>query len=148
MTDSLTPDARSRNMARIRSVNTRPEMALRRALFALGLRYRIAPSGVKGRPDIAFPGRHAVVFVHGCFWHRHSCRNATMPKSNREFWQAKFQTNLDRDQRTRDILLAEGWRICVVWECTLRRNTTADANGIARRIRQWLDTDNSFMEIT
>lgn len=148
MTDSLTPEARSQNLARISSVNTRPEIALRRALLALGLRYRIAPSQIQGRPDIAFPGRRAVVFVHGCFWHRHTCSNASLPKTNTEFWQTKLEDNRSRDERTMATLRNEGWRVCVVWECSVRSGKVANAGRIARNIKHWLDSTASFIEIT
>lgn len=107
-------------MSRIRSQNTKPEIALRQALHRLGLRYRLGGSGLPGRPDLVFPRHKAVVFVHGCFWHRHSgCKVASTPKSNSEFWSAKFQRNVERDSAVTSELTKLGWKVLVVWECEL-----------------------------
>lgn len=106
-------------MSRIRSRDTKPELALRKALHALGLRYRLG-SRLPGKPDLTLPRHKAVVFVHGCFWHRHAgCKVATTPKSNTEFWTEKFGRNVARDARTTGELEAAGWRVFVVWECDL-----------------------------
>src|SRR5687767_4934683 len=100
MPDFLTPSERSARMARIRSTNTSPELALRRALHQLGLRFRLHTAGLPGKPDLAFPRHKAVVLVHGCFWHRHhGCKIATTPKSNTAYWQEKFDRNVARDAR-------------------------------------------------
>lgn len=107
-------------MARIRSRDTAPEVALRKALHAKGFRYRLNDRKLPGRPDIVFPRYRTVVFVHGCFWHRHpGCNIATTPKSNTDFWTAKFDRNVDRDRRAIAELEALGWRVAVAWECEL-----------------------------
>lgn len=106
-------------MSRIRGKDTAPEMALRKALHALGLRYRLHAK-LPGKPDIVFTRYKAVVFVHGCFWHRHQgCKVASTPKSNTTFWQDKFDRNVVRDARAREALEAAGWRVFVAWECDL-----------------------------
>ena len=108
-------------MSGIRGRDTQPEMTLRRGLHRQGLRFRLHYKGLPGRPDIAFPSRKAVIFVHGCFWHRHpGCRYATTPKSNQDFWALKFSSNVVRDARTAEALTNAGWRMLVVWECELR----------------------------
>ena len=122
MADRLSPEARSRNMARITSKNTSPEMTVRKLLHEMGYRYRLHLKGVPGRPDIAFPRRHKAVLVHGCFWHRHpDCQYAYTPKSRVEFWERKFGQNVERDARTLQELAVQGWEALVVWECETKR---------------------------
>ena len=112
---------RSRNMAAIRGKDTAPELAVRRILHAMGLRFRLHRKDLPGRPDIVLPKHRTVVFVHGCFWHRHEdCRYTTTPKTRQEFWQAKFAANVERDRRNRTDLQQLGWRVIVVWECELK----------------------------
>lgn len=112
---------RSRNMAAIRGKNTAPELAVHRILHAMGLRFRLHRKDLPGRPDIVLPRHRTVVFVHGCFWHRHEgCRYTTTPKTRLAFWHAKFDENVARDHRNRIALEEMGWRVLVVWECELR----------------------------
>ena len=118
MVDRLNPDERSRNMARIRGKNTRPEMRVRRAAHALGLRFRLHRRDLPGTPDLVFPGRRIALFVNGCFWHRHpGCPKAYTPRSRLDFWQTKFKTNLERDARNIAALTTAGWTPVVIWEC-------------------------------
>lgn len=120
MTDFLTPAERSDRMSRIRGKDTQPELALRKVLHRLGLRYRLHGAGLPGKPDLVFPRYRTVVFVHGCFWHRHDgCNIATTPKSNTPFWLEKFKKNVTRDARVATQLEALGWRVFIVWECEL-----------------------------
>lgn len=105
-------------MARVAGRDTRPEMAVRRAAHALGFRYRLHRRDLPGTPDLVFTRYRTVIFVHGCFWHRHSgCRKATTPKTRRGFWQAKFDENVERDRRTVAALESAGWAVVVIWEC-------------------------------
>lgn len=121
MTDTLTQEARSRNMAKIRSRDTGPEMLVRRAAHALGLRFRLHRKDLPGTPDLVFPRRRVAVLVHGCFWHRHTgCHMAYSPKSRTDFWQAKFADNVERDSRKIAQLAGEGWRPVIIWECETR----------------------------
>ncbi len=122
MTDTLAPEERSALMARIRGVNTKPELTVRRALHAQGYRYRIHVRGLPGRPDLVFAKRQAAVFVHGCFWHRHGCKKTTFPKSRQDYWQSKFDTNVARDRRNEEQLMQDGWRVFVAWECEIERD--------------------------
>lgn len=117
---SEVPSARRRNMAAIRGADTRPEMQVRRAAHALGYRFRLHVKDLPGRPDLVFPGRRKVIFVHGCFWHRHGCRNSVLPRARREWWEAKLDGNVQRDRRNREALEVASWSVLVLWECELR----------------------------
>ena len=138
MADIVDKQTRSRMMAGIKGKDTKPELVLRRALHARGFRYRLHSKTVPGRPDLVFPKHHAIVFVHGCFWHRHEgCRYTTTPSTRPEFWQAKFDANVARDRSVQDQLLDAGWRVATVWECALRRpeETALAANLLAAWLR-------------
>jgi len=138
MTDFLTPAERSERMSRIRGKHTRPEVTLRKALHRLGMRYRLHSAGLPGKPDIVFPRYKAIVFVHGCFWHRHPGGSiATTPKSNTDFWLDKFQKNIARDTKVAQALELLGWRVFVVWECNLSSTTKtiSTAEQIAKLIK-------------
>ena len=107
-------------MSGIKSTDTKPELAVRRYLHKQGLRYRLHARDLPGSPDLVLPRHRAVVFVHGCYWHRHQgCRFASEPKSNFEFWQAKFRANVQRDKKVEHDLLEAGWRVFVIWECEI-----------------------------
>ena len=112
---------RSRNMSAIKGKNTAPELSVRKMLHGMGLRFRLHRKDLPGRPDIVLPRHHTVVFVHGCFWHRHDgCQYTTTPKTRQEFWLSQFAANVERDSRNRTDLKQLGWRVIVVWECELR----------------------------
>jgi len=146
MTDIVDQETRSRMMSGIRGKNTKPEMALRRALHARGFRFRLHSSKVHGRPDLVLPKHRAVVFVHGCFWHRHEgCRYATTPSTRPDFWQAKFEANVARDNAVRATLLEDGWRVATVWECALRKPAQVAAS--AKLLSAWLLSDEDQIEI-
>ena len=136
MTDTVDQVVRSRMMAGIGGKDTKPELALRRALHARGLRYRLHDRTLPGTPDLVFRRFGAVCFVHGCFWHRHEgCPYATSPATRAEFWQEKFRANVMRDRRNREDLLAAGWRVAIVWECSLRGPRSQDT---ATALHRWL----------
>jgi len=121
MKDRLSPRARSALMSRIRGRDTKPEILVRSALHRQGYRFRVHPKDLPGRPDIAFPRRHKVVFVHGCFWHAHpGCPRAYTPKTRPEFWAAKLERNALRDRLVGQQLVEGGWSVLVIWECELR----------------------------
>ena len=116
--DVHTPEQRSRNMAAIRSKNTKPEMIVRRLLCEMGLRYRLHRTDLAGKPDIVMPGRRVAIFVHGCFFHMHKCRyGRVVPKTNAEFWQTKRSSNAARDKRNSRQLRELGWVVFTLWEC-------------------------------
>ena len=118
MADKLSPEGRSALMSRIRSKDTQPELVVRRMLHALGYRYVLHDKRLPGKPDLAFPARRKVVFVHGCFWHGHSCGRGFRPSSNADFWATKIDCNKARDRRNVRAIRAQGWRVLTVWECT------------------------------
>jgi DNA mismatch endonuclease, patch repair protein len=107
-------------MRRITGKNTSPELAVRRILFSLGYRYRLHRGDLPGKPDIAFAGRRKLIFVHGCFWHAHSCQIAHQPKTNKAYWSPKLKRNQERDTRHLETLQAAGWDVLTVWECELK----------------------------
>ena len=122
MTDRLTRERRSWNMSRIRGKDTEPEKLVRSALHCAGYRFRLHSKQFPGRPDIVLPKHRTVVFVHGCFWHRHKgCRFAYTPKSRVAFWNAKFEGNVERDRRNAGALRKLGWKVVTVWECEADR---------------------------
>lgn len=128
MTDVVSPETRSRMMAGIRGRDTKPELIVRRALHAMGYRYRLHDRALPGRPDLVFPSRRSVLFVHGCFWHRHDCAlGRPQPANNAAFWADKLQGNVRRDREARERLQAMGWRVGVVWECQIRQGTWSEA---------------------
>jgi len=130
----LTDPARSAQMRLIRSKDTKPELIVRRALFALGYRYRLHYANLPGKPDLAFPGRRKAIFIHGCFWHRHpGCKKTRMPKSRLEYWEPKFAANVARDAKNQADLRAMGWQFMVVWECELH-----DTEHLIRHLEQFL----------
>mgnify|MGYP004446012001 CR=1 FL=1 len=123
MADSISKEKRSWNMSRIRSADTKPEKLIRSALWKDGYRFRKNVKTLPGKPDIVFPKYKTVVFVNGCFWHRHpGCKNATMPKSNVEFWTGKFEKNVANDLKNTELLEKDGWKVITVWECELKKN--------------------------
>jgi DNA mismatch endonuclease, patch repair protein len=136
MTDTLTTEQRSSLMARIRSKDTKPELVIRRLLHGLGYRYRLHRRDLPGTPDLVFMTKRKVIFVHGCFWHRHqdpSCTRARIPKSRQEFWIPKLEGNALRDEMNLHRLTGQGWKCMVIWECQL-----ADLPTITKRLQQFL----------
>ena len=121
MTDIVDKKTRSRMMAKIRGKDTKPEMLVRRFLYSQGIGYRLHDRNLPGSPDLVLSRHHLVIFVHGCFWHRHqNCEFCYVPKSNTDKWLTKFDTNIQRDQKQIDQLISIGWRVLVLWECGLK----------------------------
>lgn len=135
--DNLTAEARAKCMRSNRSKNTRPEMELRKRLHKEGIRYRLHNKDLPGSPDLVFPRWNAVAFVHGCFWHGHTCKREG-PKTNSEFWKKKLFQNRQRDQRVRLELEKAGWRQLVVWECALASSNKSSPLQVIRDILVWL----------
>lgn len=121
MSDNHSPDIRSINMSRIRSTNTKPEVAVRKYLFAQGFRYRKNVKKLPGCPDIVLPKYNTVIFVNGCFWHKHNCPRFVWPKSNEQYWKPKITRNAQRDKENYNKLESNGWRVCIIWECQLKK---------------------------
>ena len=133
--DNIPRSERSEIMSRVRSKNTRPEMLVRRLVHAEGYRYRLHDRRLPGCPDLVFKSRRKVIFVHGCFWHRHDkCALARMPKSRLDFWEPKLTANKERDARNKKLLAKEGWKVLTIWECELQ-----DTERLKRTIRRFLD---------
>ncbi|WP_018183110.1 very short patch repair endonuclease [Kaistia granuli] len=143
MPDVVGPITRSRMMAGIRSKNTDPEMQLRRALHARGLRFRLHSSNVPGKPDMVFPKFRAAVFVHGCFWHGHDCPLFKMPGTRQEFWSAKIERNRARDRVVQQQLKDAGWRSMTVWECAIRGPARLGIDATVDRVACWLPQHDS-----
>lgn len=120
MADNHSKEVRSRNMSHIRSTNTKPEVIVRKYLFSKGFRYRKNVRTLPGSPDIVLPKYRTVIFVNGCFWHMHDCPDFVWPSSNREYWNKKINSNVERDKMNHDLLENLGWRIITVWECQLK----------------------------
>lgn len=137
--DKLTPDERSERMGRIRAKDTKPELAVRKLVHAMGFRYRLHRRDLPGRPDLAFPGRRKVIFVHGCFWHLHEdCRQYRYPQSRLEFWGPKLEENRRRDHDAQKSLDKLGWKSLVIWECQIRNRPELEA-----KIRNFLEDDSA-----
>lgn len=146
MADVVSPAKRSQMMSGIKGKNSLPEMLVRKALFAMGYRFRLHRRDLPGTPDIAIPGRKIAIFVHGCFWHAHQgCKYATTPSTRTEFWTAKLQSNVDRDRRVVEKLQSLGWRVLLVWECATR-NADAAA-GLPGELSSWIESGDPFGEI-
>lgn len=142
MADRLSKEERSELMSHIRSVNTKPEVALRRALWRRGFRYRVNVKGLPGSPDIVLPKHRTVVFVHGCFWHAHKgCKIYHLPQTNTEFWLAKVTRNQERDQEVWRQLEAKGWSVVIVWECELVK---AKFDGTVERVANEIIEDGDL----
>lgn len=134
MADTLSPQERSKRMSLIRGTGSAPEMKLRRLVHGIGFRYRLHVKELPGKPDLVFPSRRAVIFMHGCFWHRHKgCKLARLPKSKLDFWKPKLEENRKRDLRNQRRLRDLGWRVLVVWECQM-----VDADRVSALVREFL----------
>jgi len=133
--DTLTVAERSERMSRVRGADSAAELMVRRLAHRLGYRFRKHRSDLPGRPDLAFPGRRKVIFVHGCFWHRHDCASGRrLPKTRLDFWIPKLNRNNERDKENINRLEADGWKVLIVWECETR-----DEEVLAERLRSFLD---------
>lgn len=126
MADNLTKEVRSMNMSHIRSKNSKPEEIVRKFLFANGFRYRKNVKSLPGCPDIVLPKYHTVIFVNGCFWHKHNCSRFVWPTSNQEYWRQKILHNVERDKRNTDLLQQTGWNVLIVWECELKAKSRSE----------------------
>ena len=147
MTDIVSPGIRSRMMAGIQSKNTRHEVVVRKALHTKGFRYRLHRRDLPGKPDITLPKYQAVIFVHGCFWHGHDCELFKWPSTRPEFWRDKIGANQQRAQVVQSALRESGWRIGIVWECSLRGRSRVTLDEVASMVIAWLKSSESTCEI-
>lgn len=130
MTDHLSAEKRSWNMSRIRAKDTKPELTVRSLLHCIGYRFRLHRRDLPGRPDIVLPKYRTVIFVHGCFWHRHiGCRFSNLPKSRQDYWTEKLEGNVRRDRRHQRNLRKQGWKVLIVWECQTKTSA---------KLQRWL----------
>ena len=139
--DRLNPAQRSYAMSRVRSKDTSPEMIVRRLTHSMGYRFRLHCKDLPGSPDLVFPSRRKIIFVHGCFWHRHDCvRGQQVPKSRTEFWLEKLESNRYRDKRNKKALLEMGWNVLTLWECEIKQLGPR----LGATIRSFLDAERPF----
>lgn len=147
MTDVVDPATRSRMMSGIRGKNTKPELLVRSLLHQRGFRFRLHHKDMPGKPDIVLPRYKAVVFVHGCFWHGHSCRFFRWPSSRPEFWKTKISRNQFTDAAALNALLEMGWRVAIVWECAMRGKTADEMGAVGDAIGAWLISDDVSLSL-
>lgn len=138
MTDIVDVATRSRMMSKIRGKNTKPELLIRKALFARGFRYRLHSSKLSGKPDLVFTKYKSVIFINGCFWHGHDCHLFKWPKSNCDFWRQKIERNKIVDAQNNRSLKAIGWKVLVIWECSLKGKEKKNLNLLIDDISEWL----------
>ena len=148
MADVLSPTQRSYCMSQIRSKDTKPEILVRRGLFALGFRFRLHKRNLPGSPDLVFPKYCAVVFVHGCLWHGHACPLFRWPATNASFWYAKIVRNRETDKANVARLREAGWRVFTVWECALRGPGRRDPERLLQMTATWLRSRRNLGEVT
>ncbi len=149
MADVLTPEQRRLNMSRIKGTDTKPEMLVRKALHALGFRYRLHDRTLPGRPDLVLPRYRCVILVHGCFWHRHHCHLVKKPATRAAFWEEKLAGNEERDRQAISALRTDGWRVAIIWECALRGTTKQPFGRIIERLARYITNGKKAMlEVT
>lgn len=148
LVDIVDQETRSRMMSGIRGKNTKPEIIIRHGLHRLGFRYRLHEKRLPGKPDLVLPKYHAVIFVHGCFWHGHDCHLFKWPKTREDFWKSKISSNIVRDRNNIDNLLGQGWRVALVWECVLKSQKNETTEKVLLDLRDWIKMENgsSFWE--
>ena len=146
MPDKFSKETRSRMMSGIKNKNTKPETMIRKELFGNGFRYRLHNGKLPGKPDLVFKKHMAIVFIHGCFWHRHNCRYFVWPKSNTEFWKKKILGNKRNDQKVIKELQSMGYRICIFWECVTRDQELFPK--AVKKLVKWLPGKNNFLELS
>ncbi len=147
MADVVDNATRSRMMSGIRGKNTKPEILLRKGLFAKGFRFRLHDRRLPGKPDIVFPRFKAVILAHGCFWHGHDCPLFKWPSSNVRFWRKKIERNREVDRTVREALTALGWRILIVWECALKCPGRLPIERVVGEAARWLSSGGRSREI-
>ena len=151
MTDTVDKQTRSKMMSAVRAKNTKLEIEIRQRLFTKGFRYRLHVRDLPGTPDLVLSKYSAVIFIHGCFWHFHSCARSTIPNNRREWWKKKLQDNKARDEKAQTELLSNGWRVLIVWECSVRRpgiNREEALDRVCIRVANFLRSKRNSLEIS
>ncbi|WP_017931953.1 very short patch repair endonuclease [Robiginitomaculum antarcticum] len=141
MVDIHTIASRRKNMSAVKSKNTSPELKIRKLLHGAGFRYSLHNKQLPGKPDLKFKKHRAVIFVNGCFWHKHNCYRFSWPQTREDFWKAKITGNAERDMRNYNDLFTEGWRVGVVWECALRGKIKLSEERVLYSLSEWLNSD-------
>lgn len=141
MADIVSPTKRSQMMSGIKGKDTKPEMIVRRELFRRGFRFRLHDRKLPGKPDLVFKKYNAIINVNGCFWHGHNCHLFKWPKSNVEFWRKKITGNIERDSQNHEALVASGWRVLTIWECSIRNKTNDELLRKMDKVSEWLLND-------
>ena len=147
MVDVVDRETRSRMMSGIKGKDTAGELLIRRALHKKGYRYRLHRKDLPGRPDLVLPRHNAVIFVNGCFWHGHDCHLFKWPKTRPDFWKEKITGNRRRDKNNLQLLQEMGWRLCVVWECSLKGKKSASVEDICRLLTSWITSSETRLEV-
>lgn len=145
--DIVSPTVRSRMMSGIRGKDTKPERIIRSALHQEGFRFRLHRKDLPGRPDLTLPRHHAVIFVHGCFWHGHDCHLFRWPSTRETFWREKIEGNMARDKKQCADLQAAGWRVATLWECAIKGRTRLSLPKLVESCALWLNSDKRVLEI-
>ena len=136
MADIKSKEERSKNMSAIKNKNTKPELIVRKYLFSQGFRYRLNVSKLPGKPDIVLSKYRTVIFVNGCFWHLHNCKYFVYPKQNADFWKNKINSNVERDKRNYNALIAAGWKVIIIWECELKQKREETLTALVKEIQE------------
>lgn len=147
LADVVTAEKRSEMMAGIKYKNTKPEIFIRKNLHKLGFRYRLHSKNLPGKPDILLPKYKAIIFVHGCFWHKHNCHLFKWPKTRIDFWRKKIESNVKNDLKHIPSLKQQGWRVLIVWECALKGKTRLPEYDIIEIITKWIKSDSIMKEV-
>lgn len=147
MADVFNKTIRSRNMSRIRGKNTRPEQLIRSALHSKGFRFRLHVKELPGKPDIVLSKYKAIIEVNGCFWHGHKCHLFHWPKSNAEFWKEKISESIQRDSKNKEKLEGLGWRVLIVWECSIKGKNRLNYDELIARVVDWLIENEASNEL-
>jgi DNA mismatch endonuclease (patch repair protein) len=148
MADVVDKKTRSRMMSNIKSKDTKPELLIRKALHAKGYRYKLHTKDLPGKPDIVLPKHRAVVFIHGCFWHGHDCHLFKWPKDNQEFWENKINTNKRNDSKHNTELQESGWRVMIVWECSIKGRKNIGLEQTIAALDLWVKSGNRLGSIS
>lgn len=147
MADIVSEKKRSEMMSGIRGKDTKPELIIRKGLHRSGYRYKLHDSQLPGKPDLVFPKYNAIIFVHGCFWHKHDCHLFKWPSSRKQFWKDKLLGNEEKDKENNQELRALGWRILLIWECALKGKTNLYTSTVLESAAEFLESDKEFLEI-
>ncbi len=145
--DIVSPATRSKMMSGIKAKNTKPELVIRKGLFASGYRYSLHSKKLPGKPDIVLTKHKVVIFVHGCFWHMHNCPLFVLPKTRTEFWQKKLQENVERDSTNIRNLKSKGWRIAIIWECAIKKKKPSEIKSVIEQLDNWIKSSSTSIEI-